>query len=216
MAHPLFQHVRKQWAGFLALLLVVTGGVAVAAVDPIGSDGDVDLCANRKNGDLQVQKGNRCDHNEKAFAINQTGPQGPQGTIGPQGPAGVVGAEIKKISYLADAGSGSQTIFENADFRLSAACDNSAGPNVVLRPKSDHGGWAQSASASNTSNALYFEDPDTSVSGPRLIQFYNLPEEAGTLTYVSPGGTRVTTITYLVNFLFASSDCVFAGTAITA
>jgi hypothetical protein len=186
-----FRGLRTQWLGALALFLVLAGGGAYAA----GKIGSSDIAKNAvrtkhiKNG--AVTRAKLADD---------------------------VKGQTTKISYLADAGGASETIFENEDFRLTAACDNTNGPNLTIRPKSDHGAWSQSVTGlDNGSNVFsgYDQDPDTSVSGPRTLQFFSLPEESGTVTYLSPGGTRVTTITYLANFSFAAMDCAVAGNAVT-
>jgi hypothetical protein len=151
-------------------------------------------------------------------SVGAIGPQGAQGETGAKGDRGDPGTPagaFTKIAYLADVGAATSTIYENDSFRLTAGCDNTVGPNVVVRPKSDHGAFAQSATASNTTNGLYFQNPDTSVASPTVVQFFNLPEEAGTLTYLAPGGSQVTTMTYLVNFLFATRDCAFVANVVT-
>lgn len=83
--------VRRQWAGFLALFLVLAGGGAYAAFDPVGRDGDIDACFERKSGDLDIRRGKRCGKRERPIAWSQTGPPGkagPRGAPGPAGPAG--------------------------------------------------------------------------------------------------------------------------------
>jgi hypothetical protein len=89
----LFSHIYNQWAGFLALFLVITGGMAYAAFNPVSPDGTVPLCAERRSGDLHVRKGRKCDRGEKSFSINQRGPEGPQGLRGIQGEQGVKGLQ---------------------------------------------------------------------------------------------------------------------------
>jgi hypothetical protein len=220
---PNWFHTRITFANVMSLLaLCVALGAGSYAIGAIpGKSGKITGCYHKKRGTLRVIDASKkkCSKRERTLTWNQQGPAGQQGQAGQKGDQGTPGpsgsGQVVKISFLADSGSASATIYENSDFRITASCDNTVGPNAVLRPKTDHGAWAQSASASNTTNALYFQVPDTSVAGPTLIQFFNLPEEAGTITYVSPGGTRITTITYLVNYLFATRDCVFAGTAVT-
>ena len=51
--------IRRQWMGALALFLVVAGGGAYAAFDPVGPDGDIDACYAKKSGDLDVRKGKK-------------------------------------------------------------------------------------------------------------------------------------------------------------
>jgi hypothetical protein len=203
------------------------GSYAVGAIP--GKDGKITACYQKTRGTLRVIDTNKkkCSKRERTLTWSQKGPAGQQGPLGQQGPAGQKGdkgdqgaagspgGQVSKISYLADIGSATTTIYENSDFRITAACNNTTGPNAIMRPKADHGAWTQSVSASNTTSALYSQVPDTNVASPTLIQFFNLPEEAGTITYVSPAGARITTITYLVNYLFATRDCVFAGTAVT-
>ena len=83
--------LRRQWAGLLALFLVLGGG-AYAAFDPVGSDGDVDACFERRSGDLDLLKGKRCEKGEKAVTWSSEGPRGPRGEQGPAGERGAPGA----------------------------------------------------------------------------------------------------------------------------
>ena len=85
--------IRTQWAGLLALFIVLTGAGAYAAFDPIGSDGDVDACFAKKSGDLDVRKGKKCGKGEKRVTWSVEGPRGPQGEAGPRGEAGTPGAQ---------------------------------------------------------------------------------------------------------------------------
>jgi hypothetical protein len=85
--------LRSQWAGFLALFLVIAGGGAYAAFDPVGSDGDVDACFERKSGDLDLLKGRRCGRGEKPVSWSAEGPRGPQGVPGEPGQQGERGAQ---------------------------------------------------------------------------------------------------------------------------
>jgi hypothetical protein len=87
----IYSHLRNQWMGALALFLVLTGGAAYAAFDPVGNDGDIDACFQRKSGDLDLQKGKKCGKGEKSVAWNQVGPRGEMGERGEQGSPGVSG-----------------------------------------------------------------------------------------------------------------------------
>jgi len=78
--------IRRQWMGALALFLVVAGGGAYAAFDPVGPDGDIDACYAKKSGDLDVRKGKKCGKGEKPLAWGQVGPRGEPGPA--TGPAG--------------------------------------------------------------------------------------------------------------------------------
>jgi hypothetical protein len=85
--------LRNQWMGALALFLVVAGGGAYAAFDPVGGDGDIDACFEKKSGDLDLQKGRRCGKAEKPVAWSQVGPVGPVGPQGEPGQQGLQGAQ---------------------------------------------------------------------------------------------------------------------------
>ncbi|MGI8460358.1 MAG: hypothetical protein ACR2OC_01805 [Solirubrobacterales bacterium] len=85
------EHLRNQWMGALALFLVIAGGGAYAAFDPVGSDGDIDACFEKKSGDLDIQKGKKCGKGEKQLAWSQVGPQGEAGQPGQQGAPGEAG-----------------------------------------------------------------------------------------------------------------------------
>ncbi len=91
MRASLWSAVRGQWAGLLALFLVLAGGGAYAAFNPIGEDGDVDACFERRSGDLDLLKGKRCGKGERPIAWSQTGPAGPAGAAGAQGETGQAG-----------------------------------------------------------------------------------------------------------------------------
>ncbi len=72
MIRKVQSHIRAQWAGFLALVLVLTGGIAVAAFDPIGPDGDIDACFEQRTGDLDLQTGKRCGKGERRISWTQS------------------------------------------------------------------------------------------------------------------------------------------------
>ena len=89
-AARLRDHVRANVVGYVALCLAVVG-TSVAAVNPIGPDGDVDVCFNKRNGVLEVKLKARCGRGEKAFAFAAIGPRGPAGSQGLPGPRGATG-----------------------------------------------------------------------------------------------------------------------------
>jgi hypothetical protein len=91
MAGRIRSHLGNQWMGALSLFLVVAGGGAYAAFDPVGTDGDVDACFEKKSGDLELKKGKKCGKGEKSLAWSQVGPQGEPGPQGLQGPQGIKG-----------------------------------------------------------------------------------------------------------------------------
>ena len=65
--------LRSQWIGALALFLVIAGGGAYAAFDPVGGDGDIDACFEKKSGDLDLRKGKKCGKGEKPVTWSQAG-----------------------------------------------------------------------------------------------------------------------------------------------
>jgi hypothetical protein len=85
--------IRRQWMGALALFLVLAGGGAYAAFDPVGGDGDIDACFERRSGDLDLMKGKRCNRGERPVAWSVEGQRGPQGEVGPRGEAGPIGLQ---------------------------------------------------------------------------------------------------------------------------
>jgi hypothetical protein len=89
----MIEGVRRQWAGLLALFLLLTGAGAYAAIDPVGSDGDVDACFAKRTGDLDLLTGRRCGKGEKPVTWNAEGPRGPRGEQGPPGERGAPGAD---------------------------------------------------------------------------------------------------------------------------
>jgi hypothetical protein len=66
--------------GALALFLVLAGGSAYAAFDPVGSDGDIDACYATKGGALSLRMGRTCGTGKKSVTWSQTGPRGPAGS----------------------------------------------------------------------------------------------------------------------------------------
>ena len=92
-AGRLRDHVRANVVGYVALCLAVVG-TSVAAINPIGPDGDVDVCFNKRSGVLEVKIKPRCGPGEKGFAFAAVGPRGttgPAGAAGSQGPRGATG-----------------------------------------------------------------------------------------------------------------------------
>jgi hypothetical protein len=86
----------RRWSGVAALVLVVAGGSAYAAIKPLGEDGQVNACFDRRSGDLELRKGTKCDRGERALSWSQAGPQGPAGApgaAGAEGPRGPVGPQ---------------------------------------------------------------------------------------------------------------------------
>jgi hypothetical protein len=71
------------------LLAVATaaliGGVAFAATDPIGADGDVDACYKKRGGQLSLKVKKRCPRGTKSVSWAEVGPRGPQGADGAPG-----------------------------------------------------------------------------------------------------------------------------------
>lgn len=83
-------HLRQHVVGYVAVFIAMTG-TSIAAFDPVGSDGDVDMCVDRKSGDVRVMKRSSCGKGETKLALSQTAPQGPQGPAGADGQNGVDG-----------------------------------------------------------------------------------------------------------------------------
>ncbi len=92
------------------LFLVFAGGGAYAALEPVGSDGDINACFERKSGDLNLQKGRKCGKGTKPVSWAQVGPQGvpgvqgERGSAGPAGPPGISGLEFVEAPDLFGAG----------------------------------------------------------------------------------------------------------------
>jgi hypothetical protein len=84
--------VRAHAVAYVALLVAVTG-TSYAALDPIGSDGDVDLCVNKRTGAVSVQKQSKCQKGAIPLTVDPDGIQGPPGTAGQAGPAGQPGGK---------------------------------------------------------------------------------------------------------------------------
>jgi hypothetical protein len=76
------QTIRHNAIALLALLLVASGGYALAA----GHSTTIHGCVVKSTGELLVKK--RCGRGQSKLTFNQTGPRGPQGQTGSTGPAG--------------------------------------------------------------------------------------------------------------------------------
>lgn len=93
MLGMIWSRLRKHWIGALALFLVLAGGGAYAAFDPVGKDGDIDACFQKRSGDLDLLKGKKCGKGERPVSWSEVGPQGPPGETGQQGPQGQQGLQ---------------------------------------------------------------------------------------------------------------------------
>jgi hypothetical protein len=72
--------MRKALLTLAALLVVVAGGIAYAAIP--GADGTINGCYKMSDGTLRVidaEAGEKCKSSEKPIAWSQTGPPGPPG-----------------------------------------------------------------------------------------------------------------------------------------
>lgn len=81
-------YIRRHHLALFALF-VALGGTSIAAIkDPVGPDGDIDACYDKRTGALGLQKGKKCGKKRKPVSWSQAGPQGPQGPPGAAGTAG--------------------------------------------------------------------------------------------------------------------------------
>jgi len=73
---------RRAWHTLAALTVViaVVGGGAYAAIDPVGPDGDIDACFEKRSGDLDLLKGRKCGKGERPVSWGAAGPPGPAGS----------------------------------------------------------------------------------------------------------------------------------------
>ena len=83
-------YLRRHHLGLVAIFIALSD-TAVAAFDPVGSDGDIDACVDKKTKQLTLAKQN-CKKGTKAVSWSATGPAGPAGATGPQGETGPQGA----------------------------------------------------------------------------------------------------------------------------
>ena len=120
-------YVRRHHVGLVALF-VALGGTAVAAFDPIGSDGDVDACFDKKSGDLDVLKGKKCGKREKPVSWSVEGPPGPVGETGPAGSPDTPQQVLEKLTAVDGASSGL-----DADTLDGATSADLAGPRAYGR-----------------------------------------------------------------------------------
>lgn len=108
-------YLRRHHIGLVAIFIALSG-TAVAAFDPVGSDGDIDACFNKKK-QLSVAKGEKCKKGSKLVSWSQTGPAGPQGAAGQTGatgPAGTAGLDGSARAYGLVQASGFLTNSKNA------------------------------------------------------------------------------------------------------
>ena len=87
----LTDHLRANVVAYVALCLAIVG-TSVAAINPIGPDGDVDVCFNKRSGVLEVRLKQRCGQGEASFAFAAVGPRGAPGPQGPRGATGPAGS----------------------------------------------------------------------------------------------------------------------------
>jgi hypothetical protein len=95
MGTAIRDYVRRHHVALIAIFLAL-GGTSIAAFDPIGGDGDIDACYERKSGQLSIQKGKKCPKQSKPVAWAQEGPRGP---AGPQGRVGDPGTPGEDFAY---------------------------------------------------------------------------------------------------------------------
>ena len=76
----------------LGALFIALGGTSIAAIDPLGNDGEIQACYSKKSGDLALRKGKKCGKKQEPIAWSQAGPTGLPGTPGTDGAAGAAGA----------------------------------------------------------------------------------------------------------------------------
>jgi hypothetical protein len=185
-------HVRNQWMGALALFLVLAGGGAYAAFDPVGGDGDIDACFAKKSGDLDLLKGRKCGKGEKPVAWSEAGPKGDPGAPGAQGPQGDPGPTI---GTFADSGSAAIAL-TGTDKMVTSTAGHPPGANgAVGGPVELPGGGRYTEITSvqvKTSGGPGAFDCGLQVSsngGPFFEQDRAAGNSPGTLRFTDPGGT---------------------------
>jgi hypothetical protein len=136
-------HVRNQWMGALALFLVLAGGGAYAAFNPVGEDGDIDACFEKRSGDLDLLKGRKCGKGERPVSWSEVGPQGPQGEAGAQGvpgqdgQPGAPGADATTLfAYIRDTSSSADTTSIPYGHGVTAVTDPASADYVVTFDRS--------------------------------------------------------------------------------
>ena len=82
----------RQHAIALGALFIALGGTSIAAIDPLGNDGEIQACYSKKSGDLALRKGKKCGKKQEPIAWSQAGPTGLPGASGADGAAGADGA----------------------------------------------------------------------------------------------------------------------------
>ena len=132
MLGTLYSHLRSQWMGALALILVLAGGGAYAAFDPVGQDGDIDACFHKKTGDLDVRKGKKCGKGEKRVSWAERGPQGEPGAPGIEGAPGADATNLFAYVREPDPGADVQNAAIQYGEGVSAVSDPSGNSEYVV------------------------------------------------------------------------------------
>jgi hypothetical protein len=76
----------KRWALAIVSVSVVLASATLAVAAIPSADGTITACRNAKSGALRVidaDAGQACSKDERQLSWNQTGPQGPPGTVSP-------------------------------------------------------------------------------------------------------------------------------------
>ena len=163
-------HLRGHNVGYVALFIALTG-TSVAAFDPVGSDGDVDLCVTKKTREVVLMKGTKCRRGQTALAVNQIGPPGQQGAAGsPDTPEQVLG----KLAQVDGAGSGldADSLDGVGSAGFVGAADNAGGGDLTgpfsnLQLAGDAVGPAEITNSLGTQVISYEFDPVEG--GPRFL-----------------------------------------------
>jgi hypothetical protein len=95
------EYLRRHHLAFVAIFLALTGS-AIAAFDPVGSDGEIDACFSKTSKQLSLAKHGKCAKGTKAVSWSQAGPAGstgPQGVPGTPGSPGTPGAPGTARAY---------------------------------------------------------------------------------------------------------------------
>jgi hypothetical protein len=92
------EYLRRHHLALVAIFLALTGS-AIAAFDPVGSDGDIDACFSKTSKQLSLAKHGKCSKGAKSVSWSQTGPAGSTGPTGPTGPKGEAGTPGTARAY---------------------------------------------------------------------------------------------------------------------
>ena len=216
MRSKLLAHLRAQWAGLLALFLVIAGGTAYAANTVFSSDIVDGQVKTADIGDNQVRSADVRNDNLTAGGLGSvdiandslSGLDIAESTLQNVNAGTVGGLQVRKVNFQVPYGTGPTTVLDLAGLQITAECQNFGDILDVKAFTSKNG-----ASAYYTAISADFADdrptnPNKDIASTRASQgFFNVGDQlqvdnatpnvggfgsaTGTLHYSAPDGSVV-------------------------